>query len=60
MGSRPNFYKSGKRNKELARQKKQEEKKMRRLNKTQSSGQEVSDAVLEEPASDGGTEGQEE
>jgi hypothetical protein len=60
MGSRPSFSKSGKRNKELARQKKKEEKKMRRLNKTQSSGQEVSDAVLEEPASDGGTEGQEE
>ena len=60
MGSRPNFYKSGKRNKELARQKKQEEKKLRRLNKTQSSGQETTDAVLEAPASDGVTEGQEE
>ena len=60
MGSRPGFYKSGKRNKELARQKKQEEKKQRRLHKTQSSGQDVSDPVSEAPASDGGTEGQEE
>lgn len=58
MGSRPGFYKSGKRNKELARQKKQEEKKLRRLNKTQASVQEASEAVLEAPASDGGTESQ--
>ena len=61
MGTRPGFYKSGKRNKELARQKKQEEKKLRRLNKgTQSSGQEASDAVLQAPASDEGTENQKE
>ena len=60
MGTRPGFYKSGKRNKELARQKKQEEKKQRRLNKTQSSGQEASEPVSEAPASDEGTEGQKE
>jgi hypothetical protein len=52
MGSRPGFYKSGKRNKELTRQRKQEEKKLRRLNKTQSSEQETSEAVLEAPVSD--------
>jgi hypothetical protein len=52
MGSRPGFYKSGKRNKELTRQRKQEEKKLRRLNKTQSSEQDASEAVLEAPVSD--------
>jgi hypothetical protein len=35
MGSRSVFHKSEKRKKELARQKKQEEKKMRKLNKTE-------------------------
>ena len=60
MGSRPGFYKSGKRNKELARQKKQEEKKQRRLNKTQSGGQEASETVLEAPPADGVTESQKE
>jgi hypothetical protein len=57
MGSRPDFYKSGKRNKELARQRKQEEKKLRRLNKTRSSEQETSDVVLDAPISDKETEG---
>jgi hypothetical protein len=53
MGSRPGFYKSGKRNKELTRQRKQEEKKLRRLNKTLFKGQEASEDALEAPVSDG-------
>jgi hypothetical protein len=52
MGSRPGFYKSGKRNKELARQRKQEEKKLRRLNKTPIGGQEAPEAFSEPPDSD--------
>jgi hypothetical protein len=51
MGSRPGFYKSGKRNKELARQKKQEEKKLRRLNKTPVGGEETPETFLEDPDS---------
>jgi|WetSurMetagenome_2_1015567.scaffolds.fasta_scaffold2561830_1 hypothetical protein len=58
MGTRPSFYKSGKRNKELARQKKQEEKKLRRLNKGVTNGEEISEAVPEAPALDSGMEGQ--
>lgn len=50
MAPRPGFYKSGKRNKELARQKKQEEKKLRRLNKGQSSEQGAIETAQETPA----------
>ncbi len=57
MGSRPDFYKSGKRSKELARQRKQEEKKLRRLNKSHPSGQETPDGALDSPISDKETEG---
>jgi hypothetical protein len=60
MGSRPGFYKSGKRNKELARKQKQEEKQMRRTNKTSSTGQETPDGILEAPLSDKELEGPEE
>jgi hypothetical protein len=59
MGSRAGFYKSGKRNKELARQRKQEEKKLRRLNKTSPGGQETPEAATETPTSDKETEGPE-
>jgi hypothetical protein len=59
MGSRAGFYKSGKRNKELARQRKQEGKKLRRLNKTSSGGQETPEAGLEAPTSEPETEGPE-
>jgi len=52
MATRPGFYKSGKRNKELARLKKQEEKKLRRLNKSQSPEQEAIDPAQETPVSD--------
>ncbi len=38
MATRAGFYKSGKRNKELNRQKKQEAKRQRRLNKGEPSG----------------------
>lgn len=52
MGTRPGFYKSGKRNKELARQKKQEEKKQRRLNKVSSPEQEALDVAQNAPVTD--------
>jgi hypothetical protein len=58
MGTRPSFYKSGKRNKELARQKKQEEKKVRRLNKGVITEPEIPEAVPETPVNDPETEGQ--
>jgi hypothetical protein len=58
MGTRPGFYKSGKRNKELARQKKQEEKKLRRLNKSGTTGPDIPEAVPEVPVLDSGLEGQ--
>jgi len=60
MGSHPGFYKSGKRNKELARQKKQEGKKLRRLNKAQSLEQEALTAAQEAPVSDEETKSPEE
>ena len=60
MGNRGGFYKSGKRNKELVRQKKQEEKRQRRMNKTQANGQETQDAGPEAPPSETGTEVKEE
>jgi hypothetical protein len=60
MGGHPGFYKSGKRNKELARQKKQEEKKLRRLNKAQSPEQEGLEIAQEVPVSDEVTKGPEE
>jgi hypothetical protein len=40
MANRPSFHKSEKRKKELARLKKKEEKKLRRLNKGDAAGQE--------------------
>jgi hypothetical protein len=58
MGTRPGFYKSGKRNKELARQKKQEEKKLRRLNKGLTTGQEIPETNPEAPVMDPETVGQ--
>jgi hypothetical protein len=58
MGSRAGFYKSGKRNKELARQKKQEEKKLRRLNKGAISPQENSESLSETSGLDPETENQ--
>ena len=58
MGKHGGMFKSNKRKKELARQKKQEEKKLRRLNKGQSGELEAPEAALEAPASDQGTEGQ--
>jgi hypothetical protein len=58
MGTRPGFYKSGKRNKELARQKKQEEKKTRRLNKGVTTGQEIPEAIPETTVLDPGMENQ--
>lgn len=60
MGTRPGFYKSGKRNKELARQKKQEEKKQRRLNKVSSPEQEALDAAQNAPVIDENGKGPEE
>jgi hypothetical protein len=60
MGGHPGFYKSGKRNKELARQKKQEEKKLRRLNKAQSPEGETLDTAQEAPISEEVTKGSEE
>jgi hypothetical protein len=47
MATRAGFYKSGKRNKELNRQKKQEAKRQRRLNKGEPSGEEGPEGVLE-------------
>jgi hypothetical protein len=47
MATRAGFYKSGKRNKELNRQKKQEAKRMRRLNKGEPSGEEEPESPLE-------------
>ncbi|MBA4394579.1 MAG: hypothetical protein C0407_13590, partial [Desulfobacca sp.] len=58
MGTRPGFYKSGKRNKELARQKKQEEKKLRRLNKGETTGPEIPEAIPEALILDPETENQ--
>lgn len=52
MAPRPGFYKSGKRNKELARQKKQAEKKQRRLNKAESPEPEAMEATQETPVPD--------
>lgn len=60
MGSHAGFYKSGKRNKELARQKKQEGKKLRRLNKGQSPEQETVEAAQEAPVVNEETKGPEE
>jgi hypothetical protein len=59
MGNRPGFHKSDKRRKEIARQQKQEEKKLRRLNKAGAAGQEVSGTDLDGSAAEGGTETQE-
>lgn len=47
MATRAGFYKSGKRNKELNRQKKQEAKRQRRLNKGEPSGEEEPESPLE-------------
>lgn len=47
MATRAGFYKSGKRNKELNRQKKQEAKRLRRLNKGEPSGEEEPESLLE-------------
>lgn len=52
MGNRPGFHKSDKRRKELARQKKQEEKRSRRLNKGGAAGQETSAIGPEESANE--------
>jgi hypothetical protein len=51
MATRAGFYKSGKRNKELNRQKKQEAKRQRRLTKGEPSGEEEPEAILEAPVS---------
>jgi len=51
MGTRAGFYKSGKRNKEINRQKKQEEKRQRRLNKGGTPETEEPENVLEGTAS---------
>ncbi len=59
MATRAGFYKSGKRNKELNRQKKQEAKRQRRLNKGEPSGEEEPESPLE-AASEGAASGQEE
>ena len=47
MATRAGFYKSGKRNKELNRQKKQEAKRQRRLTKGEPSGEEEPESPLE-------------
>ena len=47
MATRAGFYKSGKRNKELNRQKKQEAKRQRRLSKGEPSGEEEPESLLE-------------
>jgi hypothetical protein len=46
MATRAGFYKSGKRNKELNRQKKQEAKRQRRLTKGEPSGEEEPESPL--------------
>jgi hypothetical protein len=51
MATRAGFYKSGKRNKELNRQKKQEAKRQRRLTKGEPSGEEGPEASPEAAAS---------
>jgi hypothetical protein len=58
MGNRAGFYKSGKRNKELARQKKQEEKKLRRLNRGVISPQENLESLPDTSVLDLETENQ--
>jgi hypothetical protein len=56
MGNRPGFFKGDKRKKEVARQKRQEEKRLRRLNKTTISGQAPESSDGESPpAGDEGT-----
>ena len=57
MGNRPGFYRSDKRKKEVARQKKQEEKKLRHQKKPETADQETSVTGPEAPASDKGTDG---
>jgi hypothetical protein len=52
MGTRAGFYKSGKRNKEINRQKKQEEKRQRRLNKGGTAEPEEAETALEATASE--------
>jgi hypothetical protein len=47
MATRAGFYKSGKRNKELNRQKKQEAKRQRRLTKGEPSGEEEPGSPIE-------------
>jgi hypothetical protein len=59
MATRAGFYKSGKRNKELNRQKKQEAKRQRRLTKGEPSGEEGPESPLE-ATSEAATPGQEE
>jgi hypothetical protein len=60
MGNRPGFHKSDKRRKEIARQQKQEEKKLRRLNKAGAAGQETSAIGLEGSANEESPETKEE
>jgi hypothetical protein len=59
MGKHPGFHKSDKRRKELARQQKQEEKKMRRLNRAGASNQETPGPESEGSTAAEGTESQE-
>lgn len=56
MANRPSFHKSEKRKKELARLKKKEEKKLRRLNKGDAAGQEDT-PIPDQPTSGEGNEG---
>jgi hypothetical protein len=56
MGNRPGFFKGDKRKKEVARQKRQEEKRLRRLNKPETAGQEGETPGAESPPAEGGGE----
>ena len=57
MGNRPGFYRSDKRRKEVSRQKKQEEKKLRHQKKPETADQETPVSGAEAPASNEGTDG---
>ena len=58
MGKGPGFYKSDKRKKEVTRQKKQEEKRLRRQSKAGGAGLESPETGLEVPPPEGDKEGQ--